>query len=222
MGERLVNSASSGDYAQPIRSSSRGRPRGFDINNALRIAMEIFWEKGYSQTTMSDICHAIGIKPASFYKAFSNMEDLFLKTLNYYIEIYWNKITDNFLSEPDVYEAVKKLYESAIQVYMRKNLPRGCFIDISTIGLSKNEHKIYAAILEIETKAKNNFRKRLLIAIESGQIPSNCDVPAITNALYTFLKGISIVSLGNICESELNEIANLGLSLLPPRKMNRN
>lgn len=218
MDESLFPSNNLREDTKLFQSTSRGRPRSFDINNALKIAMEIFWEKGYAQTTMSDICHAIGIKPASFYHAFANKESLFLKTLNYYAENYWNEITNIFMSEPDIYKAVKMLFESAIQVYMRPNQPKGCFIDISTIGLSKCNDKIHDSILEIETNAKNNIRKRLLIAIKSGQIPANCDVPAITNALYTFLKGISIVSLGNICESELNEIANLGVSLLPPRK----
>lgn len=205
-----------GDMRRPV-APARGRPRVFDIENALKVAMRIFWERGYTQTTITDICQEIGIKPASFYHAFGSKEELFLILLDYYLETYWNNINDSFASEPDIYIAVNKLFTSAIKVYMRPNLPKGCFIDISTVGLTENEVRIKEALSEIQANGRNNIRKRLLTAIKAGQIPPDCDVPAITNALYTFLKGISMVARDNMCQAELNQIANLGVSLLPPR-----
>lgn len=209
--DRLVK-----DESNSVVSPARGRPRAFDIDSALKIAMKIFWEKGYAQTTMTDICQAIGIKPTSFYHAFGSKEELFLKTLNYYNEIYWNSISDNFMSESDIREAVKKLFRSAVQVYMRPGLPKGCFIDISTTGLPEDETRIHEALSEIQNYAKNNIRKRLLMAIDAGQLRPDCDIPVITNAIYTFLKGISSMARENVCQAELNHVASLGASLLPP------
>lgn len=205
------------DKRDSAPAAARGRPRIFDLDNALTVALKIFWEKGYAQTTMTDICQALGIKPTSFYYAFGNREELFLKTLNYYIDIYWNKITDNFMEEPDIHKAVRILFKSAIQVYTRASFPKGCFIDISTVGLNERESRIHDALSEIQLSGKNNIRKRLLMAIEAGQLPPDCDVPAITNALYTYLKGVAAVARGNMCQVELNEIAELGELLLRPR-----
>lgn len=198
--------------------SARGRPRGFNIDNALDEAMKLFWERGYSQTTIVDICNAIGIKPPSFYHAFGSKEELFLKTLEHYNKTYWDGVTDKFFAETDIYEAVKNLFEASTGIYMRPNLPKGCFIDISTVGLSSDEQRIHEAISKIQENAKNNIRKRLLRAIESGQLPSDCNVHVITGALYTFLKGISTVARDHICLAEMNEFCKLGISLLPPKK----
>lgn len=98
---------------------------------------------------------------------------------------------------------------------MRPNLPKGCFINISTIELPEEETRILETLSEIQIYAKNSIHKRLLTAIKDEQLAPDCDVPAITKALYTFLKGIAGVAHENMCQSELNEIANLGILLLP-------
>lgn len=41
---------------------SRGRPREFDRTEALNQAMKIFWQKGYTATSMNDLYEAMGIK----------------------------------------------------------------------------------------------------------------------------------------------------------------
>lgn len=218
MEDKKNNSAVNKEKTSLTQLPARGRPRSFDINQALETAMKIFWEKGYVQTTMMDICHAIGIKPPSFYNAFGSRKELFLKTLNYYNEICWNEVVYQFMSEPDIYKAVRKLFESAIKIYQRPNLPKGCFIDISTTGLPENEHRIHAALTEIQLQAKNNIRKRLLMAIDTGQLPADSNIPVITNAIYAFLKGISALAREQMCQAELNEMSALGISLLPPKK----
>lgn len=218
MEEKRNNSVINQEKISVPISHTRGRPRVFDIDKALTVALKIFWEKGYTQTTMTDICQALGIKPTSFYYAFGSKQELFLKTLNYYIETYWSDITNSFFSEFDIHDAVKKLFKSAIQVYMNPDLPKGCFMDISTIGLSDDEESIKEALLELQIDGKNNIRKRLLMAITAGQLPYDSDIPAITNAIYIYLKGISAVARENVCQAELNQIASFGVLLLHHRR----
>ena len=56
---------------------SRGRPREFDRTEALNQAMKIFWQKGYTATSMNDLDEAMGIKSPSLYAAFGSKEDLY-------------------------------------------------------------------------------------------------------------------------------------------------
>lgn len=196
----------------------RGRPREFDMDKALDAAMEVFWRKGYMQTTLGDLCAAMSIKPPSFYCAFGSRENIFLLALRHYLAIFWQRALSRFMEQKDLSKAFGDFFEDAIQIYMRPNLPHGCFIDISTIGLSPNEIRIKSELDALSREINEIVRKRLLLAIEEQQIPESSDVPAIVGAARAFLKGLSILSRGDVCQAELQNIAKRGLLLIPVSK----
>jgi len=63
-----------------------GRPRKFDKDLALDIAMKVFMQKGYEATSITDITEALGINRPSVYAAFGNKEALFAQALGRYIQ----------------------------------------------------------------------------------------------------------------------------------------
>ncbi len=63
-----------------------GRPRTFDVDEALDIALKVFWCKGYEGTSIGDLTKAMGINRPSLYCAFGNKEQLFRKALDRYAE----------------------------------------------------------------------------------------------------------------------------------------
>src|SRR5262245_66262623 len=65
-----------------------GRPREFDLENALDRALEVFWRNGYEGTSIADLTEAMGINPPSLYADFGNKEGLFRKVVDRYIERY--------------------------------------------------------------------------------------------------------------------------------------
>lgn len=54
-----------------------GRPRSFDKDQALLIAMERFWRDGYEATTIATLTEAMGINAPSLYAAFGDKDRLF-------------------------------------------------------------------------------------------------------------------------------------------------
>ncbi len=63
-----------------------GRPREFDIDQALDAALNVFWRKGYEGATLPDLTRAMGINRPSLYAAFGNKETLFRKSVERYVE----------------------------------------------------------------------------------------------------------------------------------------
>ncbi|MCG6395766.1 TetR/AcrR family transcriptional regulator, partial [Vibrio alginolyticus] len=62
-----------------------GRPREFDREVALRKAEQVFWQRGYEGTSMSDLVAALGIASARIYAAFGSKENLFREAIALYL-----------------------------------------------------------------------------------------------------------------------------------------
>ena len=62
-----------------------GRPRQFDLDDALRAAMRAFWARGFEATSVCDLVEATGVQKGSLYKAFGDKRSLFLAALERYL-----------------------------------------------------------------------------------------------------------------------------------------
>ena len=65
-------------------NASVGRPRGFDADEALRRAMDLFWEHGFEKTSLDDVVEATGIPRQSVYRMFGSKQALLARTLELY------------------------------------------------------------------------------------------------------------------------------------------
>jgi len=55
------------------------RPRSFDPDEALDLARDVFWRKGFQGTSLDDITAATGLAKPSLYAAFGDKNALFLQ-----------------------------------------------------------------------------------------------------------------------------------------------
>lgn len=119
-----------------------GRPKNFIREDVIQKAMNVFWLKGYSATSLSDLTEATGLNKKSLYNEFGNKEELFEIALSEY----------NKLKAPQI-EVLQKepLGKSNVQEYLdllgRSTNIKGCLL-----ALSINENNL------LETKAKGQVK----------------------------------------------------------------
>lgn len=207
MREEITESARSGP----------GRPRTFDREAALGRALELFWDQGYMQTSIAQLCGAMGIKSPSLYCAFGSKAELFLEALSYYREKYWRVIFERFLNSNNLYEATKNLLESAARILLLPDAPCGCLTVFSALTLPPSEIQIHQTISAMRAETKKIFRDRLRLAIRQGEIAPDTNIPVIAASLTNYFEGLTLQAREeDICQAELIEIALRGVLLLPP------
>jgi len=67
------------------------RTREFDEEKVLEAAMQLFWEKGYEATSLSDLTARMGIQRPSIYSTFGDKKELFEAALRRYKKILKRK-----------------------------------------------------------------------------------------------------------------------------------
>ena len=104
----------------------RGRPREFDVDEALDRALEVFWRKGYEGASLPDLTEAMGINRPSLYAAFGSKEDLFRKALARYAEGP-TAYACEALKAPTARAVVERLLAGTANLLSDPRNPRGCF-----------------------------------------------------------------------------------------------
>ena len=63
-----------------------GRHRQFDEKTVLMCAMDVFWQRGFEGTAITEISKATGLQPGSLYGVYANKRGLYLAALRQYLE----------------------------------------------------------------------------------------------------------------------------------------
>ncbi|MGX7897024.1 TetR/AcrR family transcriptional regulator [Tsuneonella sp. HG222] len=192
----------------------RGRPREFDVEDALAAALRVFWEKGYESASMSDLTDAMGITRPSLYAAFGNKEELFTQALDLYEREKLNYIHEA-LSAPTTKGMVANLLNGAIELVSGDC--RGCLGVMATVTCGAETSTIRQHIEGIAANTHRALVERIETGITAGDFTGPADAEALTNYLKTVLQGLSVQAKSGMSRAELESVASATLAIWPSR-----
>jgi AcrR family transcriptional regulator len=151
----------------------RGRPRSYDPDAALDGAAELFWAKGFADTSLDDLSAAMGMGRPSIYNAFGDKEALFLRALERYRNTVGSTPLRAMDGEDSIRDAIDALLRQTVEYTTADRSHPGCLIgnvapvnDLPAVRrfLKKNLAATEALIAE-----------RFVGAVRSGQLPADYD-----------------------------------------------
>jgi len=192
-----------------------GRPREFDVDKALDLALQVFWRKGYEGASMADLTETMGITKPSLYSAFGNKEELFRKALDRYVDGpggYFQVA----LAKPTARAVVEHLlYESANAV-TDPNHPPGCLAVQGALSCGDAAESIKQELMSRRAKGEQDLRERFERAIAEGDLPSGSDAADLAAYLSAILQGMAVQAAGGTTRAQLRKIAEMALRTWPP------
>ena len=63
-----------------------GRPKKFNRQGVLEKALPVFWRRGFADASLHELEEATGVNKSGLYSEFKDKEDLFIQSLQYYLE----------------------------------------------------------------------------------------------------------------------------------------
>jgi AcrR family transcriptional regulator len=192
----------------------KGRPRQFDIDQALDAALLLFWRHGYEGTSMTALTKAMGINVPSLYAAFGNKEALFQKALQRYLQNPASYLP-KALEEPTARRAVEKLFQGAINMVMNPRHPDGCLLVQGALVSSPAAASIRKELSLRRKAAEAAVRRRFERAIAEGDLPANVNAAQLARYILTVLWGLSVQAAGGATRAQLKAVVQLALRCWP-------
>lgn len=194
----------------------RGRPRTFDRNEALDRAVDTFWAKGYTSTSLDDLTAAMGINRPSLYGSFGNKHDLFMRSIDRYAETIGHLPLQAFLDEPDIRRAVEAYFRATIRCVTSRDHPRGCLIMNVAGERAANDATVRTCMDAAYRERVDAVSNRLREAREAGDMPPDTDPDDLARMIAAVMHSLAARARAGAGRKELSQLAKNFLDLLIP------
>lgn len=194
----------------------RGRPREFDVDDALTAALRVFWSKGYEGASMTDLTEAMGVTRPSLYAAFGNKEALFRKALDLY-EREKLCYMGQALEAPTARGVAERLLRGSLENQTSGDDPRGCLGVISSVACGAEADCIRQEVLERGRIAHQALIERMERAIAEGDFHAPVDPEGITKYLTAILQGMAVQAGAGATRADLQRLVDTSLAIWPSR-----
>ncbi|ADY81161.1 TetR-family transcriptional regulator [Acinetobacter pittii PHEA-2] len=175
-----------------VENTSRGRPREFDLDNALDKAMDVFRFQGFHATSISDLSKAMNLTVGSIYKAFGDKHNLFYQVFNRYL-LLRKKELNKYLSHANTgYEKIQNLLNFYIDSVKELEGKKGCLVVGSAIEIEVLNHELTKAIEFALNKNLSNIKKLIEEGKADGSINQELNVDQAASLLLCLVLGIRV------------------------------
>ncbi len=166
----------------------------FDRNEVLEKVTALFWDKGYSATSMQDIVDASGLNRSSIYNSFGDKYQLFTTSINYYQRNIQSAMLSN-LPNLKPRAAIRHIFEGVMAAMEDNANQKGCFMTNCTAELASHDKNIHHLLLRNMDDLMHLFEDILTQGRASGDFKDKMDVKQTALYLFSSIQGIRLTGM---------------------------
>lgn len=192
----------------------RGRPREFDVDQALDKAIVVFSESGYHATSLGKLTQAMDIAEGSLYKAFGDKRGVFIAAFERYLALRNARLSHELASAITGRDKVKTLLTVYAEASFGKQGQRGCLVVGSAVDLASTD----ADIAKRVGQQFASLEKRLTGFVEEGQtdgsVSAHVDAATVGRLLLCVAQGMRVIGKTGRTGAEMLSLVENALKLL--------
>src|SRR4051812_20896747 len=193
--------------------ATRGRPRTFDPDTALRQALDLFWERGYEGTSLNDLAEAMGIASASIYACFGSKADLFRKVMARYGTTSGEPPRRALREQPTARAAIHAMLRATADQITGPDTPHYCMLILAAPTGAVENHAIREFLADLRHDMRTTIKDRLARGATDGDLtapPASLDV--IARYYTTVVQGLSVQGRDGATRAELEAVITCAMA----------
>ncbi|MFT7244473.1 MAG: AcrR family transcriptional regulator [Candidatus Azotimanducaceae bacterium] len=207
------------DGTKPSLERRRGRPKQYDKQQAISAAMQVFWTKGLSATSLDDLATAMNMNRPSIYNAFGSKENIYLEALNTFSAALDQTLTSTLGattlgSTADFQSGLLNFYYQAINVYCEGDAQLGCFMACTAPAEAISYVEIQTALNKMVSELDQKISMYIQQAINSGQLTQTSDPLLAAKMIQGTLQSFALRARAGETKSQLRKLARFSIEYL--------
>lgn len=198
--------------APPLRS--RGRPREFDMDEALDKAARVFCERGYHATSVGDLMDAMQLASGSVYKAFKDKKAVFLAAFDRYKAVADGRFLATIATGKNGRDKISKALSFFIKLSYGAEGRQGCLVLCSAAELATFDDDVAQRVA-----GSLDRREALMAALirqgqQDGSIPAAIDAEATARLILCILQGMRVVGKTGRTRAQMTATLDIAMKVL--------
>jgi len=189
------------------------RPKSFDDDAVLDRALQLFRQRGFEGTSMSDLEAHLGLGRQSLYNTFGDKRELYLKALDLY-QRQANGQMLAMLEAPDAgLDALERWLAANTAAVTAPGRPAGCFA-VNSIVERPDDAPTAARCTRGRECLTVAIRAALSRAQAKGEIAAERDVEGLVGLVVAHVYGLAVLARSGATERELRAASGVLMGLV--------
>jgi len=193
---------------------SPGRPREFDLDQALDKAIGTFSENGYFATSLGKLTAAMEIAEGSLYKAFRDKRGVFLAAFERYLLLRGERLAQELASTRTGRDKVRAILAVYADYSHGKAGRRGCLVVGSAVDLASSDPEIAKRVAAVLASQERRLIAFIREGQEDGSVPLRVDAAVTARLLLCVVQGMRVLGKTGRSREEMASLVDSALKLL--------
>jgi len=196
-------------------SRKRGRPRAYDPDQALARARDVFWEGGFTGSSLDALSAATAMNRPSLYGAFGDKEALYLRTLERYRDEGVTAMRQALDPDRSLREGLGIVYATALSIYLDESAgARGCFLIGTAATEAVRNEKVRATYRGSLALFDSLLEERFRLAKKTGEIDAGSDPAILAKLADSIMFALAVRSRSSESRADCEAVAEAGVAML--------
>ncbi|WP_232376253.1 TetR/AcrR family transcriptional regulator [Amycolatopsis aidingensis] len=192
------------------------RTKSFEPDTAVDLAMEVFWTKGYANTSPQDLVDAIGIGRGSLYNAFHSKHELYQLALRRYHERETDRLIKILDGAGSPTARVRSALTLVLEAARADEQRRGCMATNAAVEFGDRDEAVNHLVRRSFERQQAAMRSTIEEGQRAGEFAADLDPTCTARYLLTVTNGIRVLAKAEPDTGQPTDLVELALRCLLP------